>query len=163
MPRITHSNLLKTDLALRRYIPILGYLQYENSTYWTRSNFFLTSNTLLLGFFLNIVPYSTQAPFIRLFTIYPIAVAGNILCWLWLQTLQSGSIWINHWHNVLQSLEPQAFNHIHVFSDVEEIERRTWIKLIAKSVPLLFMALWMLALGYLRFVASQKAKGLELF
>lgn len=39
---------------LKQYDILMSYLQYENSSFWNRNNFFIVANTALLGF---LIPY----------------------------------------------------------------------------------------------------------
>ncbi len=39
-----------TKIAIERYRNIIGYLQYENSMYWTRRGLMLIAHSTLFGF-----------------------------------------------------------------------------------------------------------------
>ena len=50
----------QTDLALKRYDVLFRYLAYENTVYWSRSQFFLVANAGMFAFAAAKLPTSTQ-------------------------------------------------------------------------------------------------------
>ncbi|MCP5107062.1 MAG: hypothetical protein GY950_26995 [bacterium] len=46
----------KTEVKLQKYNILMSYLQYENSSFWSRNNFFILANTALLGFLIQKLP-----------------------------------------------------------------------------------------------------------
>lgn len=97
------------DIALKRYDALMRYLAYENTTYWTRAQFFLVANAALIGFALKELPTTLKdVSTTRLVILFVCAVGGLLLTLLWIWGLKSGQGWINHWTKALRSLEPKA-------------------------------------------------------
>ena len=148
------------DLALRRYAPILGYLQYENTVYWTRFHVFLLANSAFLALIANGLPFSTAVVWARLYTLMVAASAGLILSFLWWRVMIAARGWIDRWHAILQELEPLAFVHIQIWRGYDVAEGRFPIKRITQATVGLFVAMWMLVIIYLVVVMVAKESGL---
>src|SRR6266850_8086380 len=83
------------DLALRRYAPILGYLQYENTVYWTRFHVFLLADSALFALLANRLPFDVSVvTWARLYTLIVTAIGGLVLAGLWWKTLVAARGWI---------------------------------------------------------------------
>ena len=144
-----------------RYGIILSYLQYENTMYWTRINFFLLSNSALLGFVINSLPLFNSKISVNQIFIHLIAsISGFILVILWNTAIKNGLYWINHWHSILLCLEEDAFKDIKVFRDqVDQAQikdRRHKARDTAKYTLLLFLILLVLIFFYLLFLLFYK-------
>lgn len=82
----------RTDLAVRKYAAVLGYMQYESNIYWVRAQHFLVASALLAGLALPRLPTEladlTPA---RIGILSAVSVAGIVFSWLWLQALAAGN------------------------------------------------------------------------
>jgi len=100
------------DTALRRYEILISYLQYENSTFWTTSGFFLIGHIALFGFFAQIVA-SIEDKGSKETTItlaYGMCIFGVILFIIWFRAIMVSFFWITRWQNIIKNkLEKDAF------------------------------------------------------
>lgn len=145
----------KNKDKLEQYGILMSYLQYENSTFWVRSNFFLLANTALLGFLITSLP-DIHPPnnWARILIPFVGCITGFILSILWLFALKSGEWWIKRWHSLLIKIEPQAFGEISVFRGVLNSKSKLEYgsKLGARGINYfvcyLFFVLWGLSIIY---------------
>ncbi len=156
------------DLRVRQFGVVCGYLQYENTVYWTRSQLFVVANAALIGLLANALPTSTKVPWVRIYTLLGPFLVGFVVCYLWLKILWAAHGWIDHWHAQLQHLEPQAFpdntlTDAGLFSKVNEHERQWPIKRSSLQLCYTFIAFWSLVLVYMLVLAVMKISGCELF
>jgi hypothetical protein len=151
------AELNPRDVALTRYGQVLGYLQYENTVYWTRVGFVMAAQAALIAFSANHM-LAVQNPHSPLSL--PVAlgagVLGLVLCLLGLRMVQGSVRWINHWHDLLRELELTAYGDIQVFRNTGSIARGGHsyaIKDAASQVMYVFIVAWLLLLtllvGYL--------------
>jgi len=157
------------DLRVRQFGVVAGYLQYENSVYWTRSQLFLVGNSALVGLLATALPLTASVSWSRIYTLAVAFTLGLILCILWLKILLAACGWIDHWHKQLRHLEQTAFppgtltpDGEGLFRNVNSIEARGPIKKWSLCICWSFIAIWVLALSYLAVVAAAKALSMEL-
>ena len=155
---MTNKNNIEVN-ALEKYGLLMSYLQYENSIYWTRSNFYLLACTALFGIASSSIPSpSLNFSFHKIIAFFIISGAGLYLTFLWHQSVKSGEYWIEHWHVILKNLEPDAFSKIHVLRDFElPGKKKVSARQIQKRTLFLFYWLWVLLLIYSIIVACQHA------
>jgi hypothetical protein len=145
------------DVALTRYGQVLGYLQYENTVYWTRVGFVMAAQAVLIAFGAKLT-LEVQKPHSPLSL--PVAlgsgVLGLVLCLLGLRMVQGSVRWIDHWHKTLHALEPIAYGGTQVFRDTDHTVRGNHnysAKDAASQVMYVFIVAWLLLLtllaGYL--------------
>ena len=144
-------------LAIERYRNVIGYLQYENTTYWTRSGFMLVANSALLGMLSRSVPDpSASAPWLSVVVWQVVCMIGLYLSVMWIRALQGALLWISRWHDILLQLEPEAYGAINVFRDAvfpgDSRARRHEVRRVAERVARLFRLAWCFALIYGAFI-----------
>lgn len=139
-------------IALEQYRNVLGYLQYENTIYWTRSGFMLVAHSALLGFLTKLMPSPDEANWQSIGLSFGISLFGLALSLLWMKALLSALWWINRWHGILLRLEPDAYGDIEVFRGAVAAEgdtkTRHGARRIAEQVALLFRLVWVAAILY---------------
>jgi hypothetical protein len=137
---------------LEQYGIIMSYLQYENSMYWGRANFFLIACTALFGFVAMNLPTLTKATrWESLLALLAASGAGLALSLLWKLGLQSGEFWIHHWHSVLKDLEQGAFEDLTLlrqFQPNQGSPKHVSARKVARSTLLVFYVLWGVLLVY---------------
>jgi hypothetical protein len=151
-------------IALERYRNVIGYLQYENNTFWVRSGFMLVAHSALLGFLTKILPEPTSsAASMNIVLSLGIGIVGLILSFLWTGVIQGALWWIERWHSILLSLEPEAYGTVEVFrgavGDRSQEERHRSTRGAARRVALLFRIAWIVAVIYTTYVAALKWAG----
>ena len=153
---MTSENQDKADeqrVALQQYGYVMGYLQYENSVYWTRVGFVIAAQAALVAFGAGQMSEAakTHSVFPAIITIGS-GLLGVILCLLGLRMTEGSVRWINHWIKILCALELKAFDDIQVFRDSDNIVQGG-LRGAANHVLYVFMGAWgiLLALfvGYL--------------
>ncbi len=95
--------------ALAQYQAVLGYLQYENSAYWTRSGFISVAQSALLGFYANLFVGPTTNDCQKRVILAVISFVGLLLAFTWGSVTSKGDWWIRRWTDVLLQLEEKAF------------------------------------------------------
>src|SRR5207253_1996939 len=138
-------------IALEQYRNVIGYLQYENTVYWTRSGFMLVAQVALLGFLARAFPtFEEKTGWIGGIVIIGLGVFGLILCYQWNRVNDGALWWINRWHSILLTIEPKAYEDIKVFRGaVDQTEHHTDrrpVKIASKYVLLLFASIWGLSI-----------------
>ncbi len=137
---------------LDRYSTLMSYLQYENSMYWGRANFFLVGSTALFGFFAaNLPAPSPSTEWHRVIALAVVGLAGFILTLLWHRCMWAGEFWLDRWHTLLKEIEPLAFGDRMVFRDVQRREggpRLVHARPVARRTVYLFYCLWTGLLAY---------------
>jgi hypothetical protein len=138
---------------LDQYSVIMSYLQYENSMYWGRSNFFLLAHSALFGFVITNIPsLGSENSWTDLIALAVGSIIGLILAILWRTALTSAIFWINHWHAILIKLEPKAFDKIKILrgyvnpKSIYEPKRKA--RNVAFHVVILFKYIWSLLMVY---------------
>lgn len=138
--------------ALEQFGHVMSYLQYENSMYWERSNFFMVASTALFGFMAtNLLPLGGNLSWEKILPLLIVSVAGGTLTRLWHLSLRASEHWIDHWHEILRKLEPQSFGEISLFRDLPPDKggaQRIRIRSVATYTLLLFYVLWGMAVFY---------------
>jgi len=136
------------ERALEKYAVVLPYLAYENTTFWTRSGFFLVVHAGLLAFVATSgLPTRASLPDKMILSI-AIAVIGIVIGVAWLLALFAGNYWIDRWHAVLVKLEPDAFEDLSILrGKVPNQETRALLphigsKFIVYFVAGVFTVLW---------------------
>lgn len=152
---------LDPKIALERYRNVIGYLQYENNTFWVRSGFMLVAHSALLGFLAKVLPEPTRnAPWMSIGVSVSIGMLGLALSFLWVRTIEGALWWIQRWQNILLELEPAAYGKIHVFRGVvdpgSDDRPHHSTRGTAKRVAILFRVTWISALLYTGYVALTK-------
>jgi hypothetical protein len=150
-----------TKIALERFRNVLGYLQYENTVYWTRSGFLLTAEAALLGFSARVVPTDTAiASWPALVLGLGLCAVGLILCWLGLRMIRNSLHWIDRWIQLLTVIEPTAYGEeLKVFRGLEASSAPTpshFARDTAKYLIYVFVLAWLAIAGYLLFLAATK-------
>lgn len=154
----SHGGNESTEHALEKYGIMLSYLAYENSTFWTRSGFFLVVHAGLLAFIATSGLPIRSSPLDKMIPSIAITVIGIMLGIAWLLALAGGNYWIDRWHSVLVTLEQDAFKNLNVlrgavWAEGGETKQSTRAflahiggKYIAYFVAIVFTVLW---LGFL--------------
>ncbi len=152
-----------TDLALRRYDVIFRYLAYENTVFWTRSQFFGAAQLGLLIFAGAKLPSDPATANIwGLIMPFIITGCGVLLTLLWASTLKRAQSWIDHWHALCIELESTAFGQHFVLRETAAAKSGAdSIKKLARCATLLFFMLWGSIAFYLGFcvVRILRARG----
>lgn len=66
--------------ALERFGHVMSYLQYENSMYWERGNFFMVASTALFGFMAtNLLPLGATPGWEKVLVLLVVSVGGGAL------------------------------------------------------------------------------------
>jgi hypothetical protein len=137
------------DLALKRYGEVFRYLIYENTVYWTRSQFFLIANAGLLGFVTAKLPFSfREFAYSQAAALAVACLGGMYLTWLWSRALSTGEHWISRWETICISFESEAFGSTEVLRN-GRLGKPDSAKRVAHRCVALFVALWILAATYL--------------
>jgi len=139
----------RSEVSLQRYGILMPYLEYENSSFWNRNNFFIITNTALLGFLIQVLTDSCSPPSSnKILFLFGYCIAGLFLSCLWLLGIIRSAKWIKHWHNQLDKIEKGAFGeNFNVFGDPS---KRKGAKNIAYWVWFLFFVLWICLLIWLK-------------
>ena len=149
----------ESDLALKRYDVLFRYLAYENTVYWSRSQFFLVANAGMFAFATAKVPTSLQGLSWQYLGILGAAsVAGVLLSVFWYRVLKAGEYWVSRWEKLCESLEPEAFGAIEVLRNsgmdsTAPALRRMSGKAAARHSAILFIILWLVMFTYLTVLA----------
>jgi Na+/proline symporter len=139
----------QTDLALRRYDVLFRYLAYENTVYWTRSQFFLVANACMFAFAASKLPTSFQnLSWEHLGILATASAAGILLSMFWHRALTVGEHWVCRWEKLCVRLESEAFGEIDVLRNsgmdslpLDSIKRVSG-KAAARHSAILFIVLW---------------------
>lgn len=152
------------DLNLRRYAAALGYLQYENTTYWTRSQHFLVAHTFLLGFVVTKLPVtSKELTWARIVCLGVASLGGLVLARLWFDGLKAGEYWINHVTDVVRLFEDKSFPAgTKLIQKFDHKPGYVSAKLVAHRLAKLFSVLWLASFLYLVLCATLMAVGYTL-
>ncbi len=150
-----------TKLALERYRNVIGYLQYENTVYWTRSGFLLTAEAALLGFNARVVPATIEdITWPALGMSMGLCVVALLICLLGLKMLENSVQWISRWLQLLTAIEPaaygadlQVFRGMNISGAPGHFARDT-----AKYVIYVFIGAWTLILVYLSVLSAIKVE-----
>lgn len=152
------------DINLRRYAAALGYLQYENTTYWTRSQQFLVAHTFLLGFVVTKLPVlPMELTWARIVSLGIASLGGLALARLWFHGLRAGEYWIDHVTDIVRAFEEKSLP-----ADTKLIRQfghkpgYISAKLVAHRLATLFAVLWVASLGYLVLCAVAMTSGYTL-
>jgi hypothetical protein len=140
-----------TELALRRYDAMLRYFVYENTIYWTRSQFFLVANAGLFGFIAS--KLMTAEGLARPAILIAVCLGGLVLSLLWYRVLRSAEYWTSRWESVCVELEEQAFGGIEVLRNCMP-KGHFSTKAVARHSAMLFIGIWVSAIAYIVFSAS---------
>jgi uncharacterized protein involved in cysteine biosynthesis len=146
-------------IALEQFRNVVGYLQYENMAYWTRSGFLLATQAALLGFSARVVPTSTNAlsaPAIAICVC--LAVVALIICWIGLKMINNSITWIDRWIQILREIEPLAYGDRKVFRGTETSygdPGKHFARDTAKYLIFVFVVAWLALLVYAGYLFSQ--------
>jgi hypothetical protein len=151
----------QTDLALKRYDILFRYLAYENTVYWSRSQFFLVANAGMFGFAAAKLPTSQQGlSWEQLGILATASAVGILLSLLWHRALEAGQHWVSRWERLCESLESEAFGDIEVLrnsgmdSTRQSGVKRMSGKAVARHCATLFVVLWILMFAYVTVLAA---------
>lgn len=140
----------ETKDELQKYGILMSYLEYENSSFWNRNNFFMVAHSALLGFFIPKLPNICSATnWDEVIIPFFYCSAGLILSWLWLLQFNESKLWIKHWHSLLRGIEEEAFGKLLVHRKNPKKIGKYGAKKIAKCVLYLFLGLWIFFIVYL--------------
>jgi hypothetical protein len=139
-------------IALEKYRNILGYLQYENTIFWTRSSFIIVAQASILGFSFRLFPIEGNPTWTQLFIILFVGVIGIVLCIIWAKMNKSSIFWINRWITLLKRIEPDAYGEIEVFRGIDDISSEKAkvhsLRRASDYVRNIFLITWILFIGY---------------
>ena len=135
-----------TELALKRYDVVLKYFTYENTIYWTRSQFFLVANAGLFGFVAS--KLMTSDAIAHPIVIAAVCVAGLIISFLWYRVLRSAEYWTLRWESICLGLEGIAFGATEVLRNCRPTGHFS-TKSVARHSAILFIVIWLLSLVYI--------------
>jgi hypothetical protein len=145
-------------IALERFRNVVGYLQYENTVYWTRSGFLLASQAALLGFGARVLPTSTGSNNASAIAICMVlALVALVICLIGLRMVDNSVTWINRWISILREIEPLAYGDMRVFRDTEassEIPGKHFARDTAKYLIFVFVVAWLALLSYAGYLFS---------
>ena len=131
---------------IEKYGILMSYLEYENSIFWGRANYFLLAQTALFGFTLtNLPPLAKSTPLEQIIIPGVAGVVGLILAYSWWKALKAGELWINRWHNLIEYFEPEVFGEVNVIRERPKDKRA---KNVAYHMVIIFTFLWLLAIIY---------------
>ncbi len=137
-------------LDLERYGKILGYLQYENTIYWSRLGFIFASQAALLGFSVRfLVNALTHPSYITSGLAIGLAVVGLLLCRIGRQMVQGGLRWLYRWERLLREIEPFAYGDLEVLRNSKTDEPGTMnisVRNLANKVLDVFIWTWIVVL-----------------
>ncbi|MDV6340241.1 hypothetical protein R2103_00455 [Nitrosomonas sp. Is24] len=154
------QKLMQSEIAVQRYASVNAYMAYEGQIYWTRAQFFLAANALLIGFALPILPtLIDKQTLYRIIIVSGASLAGLILTWLWQRSLKAGEYWLNHWRSELRKLEEDAYGDLLLHREFPPESGRVSATKIAHHTTWLFYGVWGLVIIYLSYFAfklSQK-------
>jgi hypothetical protein len=125
---------------LEQYRIVIGYLQYENQTYWTRSGLFLSANAIIFSILGKMVTEVDSMKF-HLAVFWVVFIGGLVgmgISALWINLNSSAKFWINRWHTVLKNLESQAFGNTELFRGVQN--ELSSIKSQFDILPMMFIS-----------------------
>jgi hypothetical protein len=134
------------ELALKRYDTMLRYFAYENTIYWTRSQFFLVANAGLFGFIAS--KLMTVEGLTHSTILIVVCLGGLILSLLWFRVLRSADYWTSRWEGVCRELEEKAFGTIQVLRNCRPSGHFS-TKAVARHSALLFIAIWVFSIAYI--------------
>lgn len=144
------NNIDDEKNALEKYSTILEYLAYENTTFWTRSGFYLVAQSALLGFIGSAIITSNKQTLTDARSwLIGFCLVGIILAISWILALYYSNKWIDKWHSTLIDIEPEAFGNIRLlrgqvkpggFKSMMEFGVKTQVYLIA----ILFLIVWVM-------------------
>lgn len=148
---MTGNNSVATDFdnALQQYGIIASYLQYENSTFWTRTSLLLVAHTALFGFLAQVLPpISKVATWEKISISMVMGLTGIVLVLIWWTSIVTAERWINRWHNRLRKLEQTAFGEMRLFRESDNSANHFSARGIAMYLVTLYGILWGLSLLY---------------
>ena len=147
------------EMALKRYDVVLKHLLGDIQIYWTRSQFFLVTNAALLGFELNSFP-SSEIGTSKLIALFLGGLVGMTLCILWIISVRSGRIWMDHWKRALSEWETLAFDNVNLYRQRPAGSPRS------PKIPFvtagLFLAVWSVFALYLLICICFRLRGCPL-
>jgi hypothetical protein len=150
------------ELSLKRYDTVFRYLAYENTVFWSRSQFFLVANAGMFGFVATKIPTSFTGLTWPQIAIPAIAsIAGMLLSYFWCRALTAGEYWIRRWEGICESLEPEAFGTYEVLRNCRGSDRPKSGKVVARHSASLFIALWLMMFAYLMGLVIVQCAALE--
>jgi hypothetical protein len=157
----TPAQTPQQDLALRRYDILLRYLAYENTVYWSRSQFFLVANAGMFAFAAAKLPTTRQGlSWEQLGILATASAAGILLSLLWHRALKAGEHWVSRWERLCASLEAEAFGEVEVMrnSGIDSMRLSSVKgmsgKAVARHSATLFVVLWCLMFAYVTVLAA---------
>jgi hypothetical protein len=156
------SSPVAVELSLKRYAAILSHYTYESNAYWARSQVFLVAHAALFGFVLTNLPVGiTQPSWARIYTLVGGTIFGLLLCGLWHSVLNAGSVWVDHWTNLLKKEAVIAFSSAPIWQ-IKVNEDYVSSRKISFGLCNLFIVVWSFTIVFLIVVAFAKWNGLIL-
>jgi len=149
------------SISIQRYSAMLQYLAYENTTYWTRAQFFLLANAALVAFVFNTFPTTSldKESNIHLSLLMVGTVVGFLLTLLWLDGLRAGQRWISHWTEALKEWEQSAMDR-DLFRNPPP--GKASATRVARRTAWLFLFLWLFSALFILCCFIQKSKQIGL-
>lgn len=145
---VMEGNETKKDeiaVNVQRYGILMSYLQYENSSFWNRNNFFMVANAALLGFLIPKLPkICPPESWEKIIIHFFYCIAGLLLSCLWRSGLKKSRMWIDHWRAKLDEIEKRAWgNGFYVFpkKPIGAIKN-------AYHIVRLFLGIWIISIPY---------------
>jgi hypothetical protein len=98
-----------------RYQSILGYLQYENTAFWTRSGFMSIAQSALIGFYVSAFLRQPVAYTWEWWVLIGTAIMGFLVAGAWFWVAVKGRELSKTWMEALLEVEPLAFGDVKFF------------------------------------------------
>jgi hypothetical protein len=134
-----------TDTALKRYDIVMSHLRFEHNQFWTRFGFMMVSETALLGFLvlllINAVPGPKLGPLV--FAV-PISVMAITLLLHFRRLHDITAYWIQHYLEIIDNLEPQAFGELEVGRHRVRAKAPGHLRDVALRITWLLLLIWVI-------------------
>jgi hypothetical protein len=138
-------------IALEKYRNIIGYLQYENQTYWTRLGFVFAIQIGLVAFGSRVIVESLACSTLTSQVASTwISVLGVLICAVGFQMIRGAKLWIARWEDALVAIEPDAYGEQQIFRNAHrDLDRKSGFGLreLAAVILCLFLVTWGVALA----------------
>ena len=127
--------------ALEAYRNLVGYLQYENTVFWTRLGFIYVANAALLAAAIKPFESHLQCPENPTsIALSVLGVVGVLLCLAGVYFAKDGKIWIDYWTEKLIQIEPAGYGDVTLFRS--RPLHKTRLRETANALMGMFFLLW---------------------